>query len=102
MAYSSVFVGATAVIAFVAVVLFILRAEKVRTGMKKKVDRPMMAYLALAIVSLFAFTTSFTGFTDPEIAMPISASLIILLSLAMFYEIYLVLRSGDPAKSPQN
>ncbi len=97
-----VFVAATAVIAFVAVALFILRAEEVRAEMNNKRDRLMIAYLALAIVFLFAFTIFFAEFAGPEISAPINAGLVLLLGLAMVYEIYLVLRSGDPAESQQN
>ena len=97
MAYY-VFVAATGVITLVAVMLFVLRAEKVRTEMKNKRDRPMMAYLAIAIVSLFAFIVLFAGFTDPEISLPLNAGLVILLIPALLYEVYLVLRS-NPAKS---
>lgn len=100
MAYYA-FAVATGIIAVVATLLFFLRADKV-IKMKDKRDRPMLVYLAVAVVSLFAFAALFGGITDPEIALSTDVGMLVLFFSAMFYEVYLVHRSGSPAKSQQN
>jgi hypothetical protein len=95
MANSSIaaFAAIMALVAFVSLALFVLRAEKVRkTGMRKR-DIPMIGFLALTFVSLFAFSASMMEITDVGIAMTVSGGLAGLFVLVAIYEIYLVLTS---------
>lgn len=103
MANSSIiaaFAATMAVVALVSVLLFVLRAEKVRkTGMRRN-DVRMIAFLVLAIGSLFAFSISFAEIAEtvfaratPGTVMAISGGVVGLFLLALAYEIYQVLAS---------
>lgn len=81
------FAATMAVVAFVSLVLFVLRAEKVRKTEMKRSDIPMIGFLALTFVSLFAFSASMMEITDIGIAMTVSGGLAGLLVLVAICEL---------------
>jgi len=87
------FAATMAVVAFMSTLLFVMRAERVRKTEMKRSDVPMMGFLALTFVSLFAFSASMMEITDVGIAMTVSVGLAGLLVLVAIYEVYLVLSS---------
>lgn len=87
------FAATMVVVAFVSFVLFVLRAGKVRNSGMKRSDVPMLGFLALSFVSLFAFSAAAMEITYVGFAIPFSGSLAGLFVLVAIYEIYLVLTS---------